>query len=71
MAGEHRCIRVRYGNSREDHLELPGTMQPSGTLLIRDINHDNNPDLIWISWARSALPAVWLGDEHGHFFRAR
>jgi len=70
VAGKHRCIRVRYGNSREDHLELPGAMQPSGTLLIRDINHDNNLDLIWIYWASSAPRAVWLGDEHGHFFRA-
>lgn len=70
VAGEHRCIRVRYGNSREDHLDFRDTVQGCGTLLIRDINHDNNPDLIWISWARWVTPAVWLGDEHGHFFSA-
>jgi len=70
VAGEQRSIRVRYGNSRVDHLEFRDAVQGSGALLIRDINHDNNPDLIWISWARSGTRAVWLGDEHGRFFRA-
>jgi len=70
VAGEQRSIRVRYGNSRVDHLEFRDTVQASGTLLIRDINHDNNPDLIWISWTGWATPSVWLGDDHGHFFRA-
>jgi hypothetical protein len=61
---------VRYGDSRETHLELPGTIQTQGTLLARDINGDNRTDLIWIFSVRSEPAMVWLGDGPGHFSRA-
>jgi hypothetical protein len=68
-SGAHRCIRVRYGDSRENHIELPGTIQTQGTLLARDINGDNRTDLIWIS-VRSEPAMVWFGDGPGHFSKA-
>jgi hypothetical protein len=70
LSGTHRCIRVRYGDSRENHLELPGTIQTQGTLLARDINGDNRTDLIWIFSVRSEPAMVWLGDGPGHFSKA-
>jgi len=67
VAGEHRCIRVRFGNSRENHLELSSKAQAHGSLLARDINCDNKVDLIWLSLARSEPSLVWFGDGVGHF----
>ena len=70
LAGAHRCIRVRFGDSRESHLEFHPTPQVLGTLLTRDINHDNKPDLIWIYNSQSEPMVVWLGDGLGHFLKA-
>jgi len=41
LAGAHRCIRVRFGDSRESHLDSTKTPQVPGTLLTRTSNHDN------------------------------
>ena len=70
LAGAHRCIRVRFGDSRESHLEFHETPQVPGTLLTRDINHDNKPDLIWVYHSQSEHMLVWLGDGVGHFLKA-
>ena len=70
LAGAHRCIRVRFGDSRESHLEFYATPEVLGTLLTRDINHDNKPDLIWIYHSQSEPILVWLGDGLGHFLKA-
>ncbi|HSB10966.1 MAG TPA: hypothetical protein VLM38_15875 [Blastocatellia bacterium] len=70
LAGEHRCIRVRYGNSRENHLEFRAPVNANGALLARDINRDSKPDLIWISSAASESAVVWLGDGTGLFAEA-
>ena len=70
LAGAHRCIRVRFGDSRESHLEFHTTPQVLGTLLTRDINHDNKPDLIWVYRSQSEPMLVWLGDGLGHFLKA-
>lgn len=69
LAGAHRCIRVRFGDSRESHLEFHTTHQVLGTLLTRDINHDNKPDLIWVYHFQSEPMLVWLGDGLGHFLK--
>ena len=70
LAGAHQCIRVRFGNSLESHLEFGGGPQSSGALLARDINHDNKADLIWVYQSRSQLPVVWLSDGLGSFAKA-
>ena len=70
LAGAHRCIRVRFGDSRESHLEFHTTPQVLGTLLTWDINHDNKPDLIWVYHSQSEPLLVWLGDGLGHFLKA-
>jgi hypothetical protein len=70
LAGAHRCIRVRFGESRESHLELRATAQVRGALLTRDINRDNKPDLIYIYQSQSEEPEAWLGDGLGHFDKA-
>jgi hypothetical protein len=70
LAGAHRCIRVRFGDSRESHLEFHATPEVLGTLLTRDINHDNKPDLTWIYHSQSEPILVWLGDGLGHFLKA-
>ena len=68
-AGDHRCIRVRFGNSLESHLEFGGA-QSAGALLARDINHDNKADLIWVYQSQSEPPVVWLSDGLGRFAQA-
>ncbi|HWN98711.1 MAG TPA: hypothetical protein VNS63_05515 [Blastocatellia bacterium] len=68
--GAHHCIRVRFGNSRECHLESGVSLLERGALLARDINHDNNSDLLWVSHSRSEPPEVWLGDGLGNFEKA-
>ena len=70
LAGAHRCIRVRFGDSHESHLEFHDAPQVLGTLLTRDINHDNKPDLIWVYHFQSEQMLVWLGDGLGHFLNA-
>jgi hypothetical protein len=65
LAGAHRCVRVRFGNLRETHLELAVTPQMRGALLTRDINQDNKPDLIWVYHSRLEPTEVWLGDGLG------
>jgi hypothetical protein len=70
LAGAHRCIRVRFGDSHESHLEFHAAPQVLGTLLTRDINHDNKPDLIWVYHSQSEQMLVWLGDGLGHFLKA-
>jgi len=72
LAGAHRCVRVRFGNWRETHLELAVTpqMRGAGALLTRDINQDNKPDLIWVYHSQSEPTEVWLGDGLGHFVKA-
>jgi 6-phosphogluconate dehydrogenase, C-terminal domain len=67
LADEHRCIRVRFGDSRESDLELEPTLQTFGTILVRDVNRDNKPDLIWLPHFQSIPVAIWLGDGLGHF----
>ena len=69
-AGAHRCIRVRFGNSLESHLEFGGGTQSSGALLARDINHDNRADLIWVYQSRAEQPVIWLSDGLGRFAKA-
>jgi hypothetical protein len=69
-AGLHHCIRVRFGNSHERHLELGALSNASGALLTWDINRDTKPDLIWISQSGLERPVAWLGDGRGNFARA-
>jgi len=69
-AGAHHCIRVRFGNSFETHLEFGSYAHSSGALIVRDTNRDNHADLIWVSHSRLGPAVVWLGDGLGHFARA-
>ena len=66
-AGEHQCIRVRFANSLERHLEFGARAHSLGALLALDINHDKKADLIWVNRSRSEPAVVWLGDGLGHF----
>jgi len=66
QAGNHRCIRVRFGNDRETHLSFTGTFAP-GTLLSTDVNNDHKPDLLWIFHYKLLPAVVWIGDGLGHF----
>src|SRR5262245_52837922 len=68
-AGLHHCIRVRFGNSRESHLELSALAKTGGALLTWDINQDTKPDLIWISQSGLEPSVAWLGDGRGSFAR--
>ncbi len=70
LAGLRRCVRIRFGNSREVHLELDATPQMHGVLLIRDINQDNKTDLIWVYHSELEPPEAWLGDGLGHFAKS-
>jgi hypothetical protein len=70
LAGPHRCVRVRFGDSSESHLSFLDFPQAHGTLLARDINQDNNPDLVWVSHFGQERVQVWLGDGRGHFIGA-
>ena len=69
-AGDHQCIRIRFGNSLESHLEFGSGAHSPGALLARDINHDNKADLIWVYHSRSETAVVWLGDGLGHFAKS-
>ena len=69
-AGVHQCIRVRFANSLESHLEFGARTHSLGALLALDINHDNKADLIWVNHSRSEPAVVWLGDGRGHFAEA-
>ena len=68
--GAHQCIRVRFGNSRESHLDSGAALPSRGSLLARDINLDHKSDLIWVPPSRSELPVIWLGDGLGNFEKA-
>jgi len=70
QAGTHRCIRIRFGNERETHLLLSSTFFGRGTLLSRDVNNDQKPDLIWIFHYKLLPAMIWFGDGRGHFARA-
>lgn len=69
-AGGRGCIRVRFGDSRESHLELDAAAELRGAVLARDANQDNAPDLIWASPSQSAPAEIWLSDGLGHFAKA-
>lgn len=69
VARAHRCVRIRFGDSRERHLELRA-LQSRGVLVSRDVNQDNNADLIWVSHLQSAPSMIWLGDGLGNFIEA-
>src|SRR5437016_4466875 len=44
--GAYRCIRVRFGNSRETQLTFEAGPAIRGALLAADLNQDQNHDLI-------------------------
>lgn len=67
LAGTHHCIRVRFGNTREIHLDFGTRTHSSGMLLVRDANRDSFPDLIWVYRSRSEPAVIWLNDGAGHF----
>lgn len=69
-AGNHHCIRVRFGNAHETHLDFGTRPHSSGVLLVRDVNRDNRPDLIWVYRSRLESAVVWLNDGAGHFAKA-
>jgi hypothetical protein len=70
LAGTHHCIRVRFGNSRETHLDFGTRAHAGGVLLVWDANRDNKPDLIWVYRSRSQPAVIWLNDGAGHFAKA-
>lgn len=70
LAGAHHCIRVRFGNTRETHLDFGTRPHSNGVLLVRDANRDNRPDLIWVYRSRSESVVIWLNDGAGHFTRS-
>jgi hypothetical protein len=70
LAGSHHCIRVRFGNSRETHLDLGTRPHVGGMLLVLDVNRDDMPDLIWVDRSRLEPAVVWLNDGAGHFARS-
>lgn len=70
LAGTHHCIRVRFGNTRETHLDFGMRPHSSGVLMVRDANRDNRPDLIWVYRSRSESAVIWLNDGAGHFSKA-
>lgn len=70
LAGALRCIRVRFGDSRESHLLYSALPESRGAILARDVNRDDKPDLILISQSRSQPALVWLNDGLGHFARS-
>lgn len=70
MAGTHRCIRVRFGNTHETHLDFGSRPHSSGVLMVRDANRDNKPDLIWVYRSRSESAVIWLNDGAGHFAKS-
>lgn len=67
IVGAHRCIRVQFGDSRENHLEIREPLAPGGRLLAWDINRDDKPDLLLIVHSRAEPAVVWFGDGRGHF----
>ena len=69
-AGAHQCIRVRFANSLERHLEFGARTHSLGALLALDINNDKKADLIWVNHSPSESAVVWLGDGLGHFAEA-
>lgn len=70
FAGAHHCIRVRFGNSRETHLDVDAGPYSGGMLLVRDVNRDRRPDLIWVYHSRPQSALVWLGDGSGNFAKS-
>lgn len=70
LAGTHHCIRVRFGNTRETHLDFGTRPHSSGVLMVRDTNRDNRPDLIWVYRSRSEPAVIWLNDGAGHFAKS-
>jgi hypothetical protein len=68
--GAHICIRVRFGDWRESHLDFGTLPRYSGTLLAMDVNHDDKPDLIWLSQGPSESAVVWPNEGRGHFGKA-
>jgi hypothetical protein len=67
--GAHECIRIRFGNSRERHINPGCALQLQDLLLARDINRDNRSDLIWVSHSRSDPTVFLLGDGLGNFVK--
>lgn len=70
LAGAHHCIRVRFGNARETHLDFGTRPHSSGVLIVRDANGDNRPDLIWVYHSRSESAVIWLNAGAGHFAKS-
>ena len=66
-SGLAKIIEISFGNSRRGHLRFNTESADHGELLTVDINHDNYPDLIWVSGAQPQKTKVWLGDGEGNF----
>jgi hypothetical protein len=67
LAGAHHCIRVRFGNFRETHLDFGTRSHSGGVLLVRDVNSDDKPDLVWTNRFSLESILVWVNDGAGHF----
>lgn len=68
--GGHVCIRVRFGDWRERHLDFGTHPHYSGLLLAIDVNHDSKPDLVWLSRSPSEPAVVWPNNGRGEFGKA-
>jgi len=66
-SGLAKIIEISFGNSRRGHLRFNTESSDQGELLTLDINHDNYPDLVWVSGAQPRKTKVWLGDGEGNF----
>lgn len=68
--GSDKEIQITLGNSWVTHLHFECVATDQGRLLAGDVDHDNDADLIWVSYTDPRGLAVWLGDGRGRFVTA-
>jgi hypothetical protein len=65
--GEDKSVRISLSGSATYTLSFdPGKYEP-GRLVLDDIDHDNDQDLVWYSQTDSKAIFFWLNDGKGRF----
>jgi len=65
--GMHKSIHLTLSSSWTQHLSFDSKTSERGVLIAKDIDRDNDLDLIWVSPLQRSSAVVWLGDGRGNF----
>ena len=68
--GQDRTIRIRFSDARSWQVSFTARTDAPGNLIIRDIDHDGDVDLVWVGTADQQSAVVLLNNGEGNFVEA-